>query len=183
MPRPDLLPSLSAGSIDVACGGVAATNQRRLDGFAFTSGIFLDHEALVVPGTDTNPYTSLEELRGQPVGAQPGTPFFGMVQAAGVDLRPYPDLTAAFQGLAAGEIKAAVFSIVAVQHAQEVLGQGPGTRLVETYSGAVPLHNTLGVRRGEYELLGRLQDALETLKAEGNLDLLLEKWGLPAPPF
>jgi polar amino acid transport system substrate-binding protein len=137
----------------------------------------------VVLGTNPTLYTSLDELRGQPVGAQPGTPFFAIVEAAGVDLRAYPNHAAAFQDLASGAIKAAVFSLVAVQYSQRVLGEWPELRLVDTYSSVVPLHNTIGVRTGEYELLGHLQDALEALKASGDLDLLLEKWGLPDPAF
>ena len=74
-------------------------------------------------------------------------------------------------------------SLVQFQYSQEILQEWTALRLVDTYVASTPLFNALAVRSADTVLLGELQGALETLKGEGTVAMLLDKWGLPPPPF
>jgi ABC-type amino acid transport substrate-binding protein len=184
---PEFIPALTGNGIDVLCSGLAPTNGLRAAGLAFTSAIFTNSDGLIVLATDNTPYTTATDFRGQPVAALAGTPYVGVWTNAGVDnvitATGPTGATDIYALLRSGEVKAAVVAAGAFLYQQRMLGQGEGIRLVETYIPAATNYPALAVRSADTELLGVLQAALESLKADGTVAMLVERWFLTAPPF
>ena len=59
-------------------------------------------------------------------------------------------------------------------------GGFPEVRLVESYKPATVGSVGIGVRKGDTELLAKINASLAKLKANGTIDKILEKWGLKA---
>ncbi|MCC6735717.1 MAG: amino acid ABC transporter substrate-binding protein [Bauldia sp.] len=187
LPVPDFAPSLTGNTIDILCSGVGPTNELRAMGIAFTSAIFTNYDGLIVLATDATPYTTAADFRGQPVTALAGTVYAGIWTNAGVDnLMTTTGATGAadmYAMLRSGQVKAAIVAAPAFFYQQQALDIADGLRLVETYAPVVTNYPALAVRSTETALLGTLQAALEALKADGTLDVILERWAMPAPPF
>lgn len=58
-------------------------------------------------------------------------------------------------------------------------GAFPGVRLVETFKPTVVASVALSVRKTDADLLAKIDKALAKLKADGTLQAILTKWGLP----
>ena len=59
-------------------------------------------------------------------------------------------------------------------------GSFPETRIVESYKPTVIGSVGIGVRKGDAELLGKINTSLAKLKANGTVEKILAKWGLKA---
>lgn len=187
LPVPDFVPALTGNAIDVLCSGVGPSDAIRAEGIAFTSAIFTNYDGLIVLATDTTPYTTAADFRGQPVTALAGTAYATIWTNAGVE---NVTTTTGATGTAdmyalvrSGQVKAAIVAAPAFFYQQQALDIAEGLRLVETYLPVVVNYPALGVRNTDTELLGALQGALEALKADGTLTTLLERWAMPPPPF
>jgi len=178
-----ILEAVTGSTADVGCSGIAPTNERRNMGLAFTSPIFTNSEFLYVHADDATGYTSLGELTGKKVAGQEGSTFLRALEAAGFsNVQTYPDNTAGFEALKAGEIDAYVTGVQS-RYQTDVTKTLTGIRAVATYVPVAVNPASLVVRNTDTALLGQLQAGLEALKAEGTLNPLVEKWGLPAPQF
>ncbi len=69
-----LIASLTGNKIDIISAAMFATAARK-EVIDFSGTVYSYGEGLIVPKTDTKDYTSLEEFKGQAVGAQVGTAF------------------------------------------------------------------------------------------------------------
>lgn len=184
---PDLVPSLTGSTIDILCSGIGPTEELRRMGIAFTSAIFTNYDGLIVLDTDTTAYTTAADFLGQPVAALAGTVYAGIWTNAGVTaVTTTTGPTGAadmYELVRSGAAKAVIAAAPAFLYQQQALDITAGLRLVETYVPVVRNYPALGVRSADTALLGALQAALETLKADGTLTVLLERWAMPAPPF
>lgn len=59
-------------------------------------------------------------------------------------------------------------------------GSFPDARIVESYKPTVIGSVGIGVRKGDTELLSKINASLKKLKAIGTVDKILAKWGLKA---
>jgi polar amino acid transport system substrate-binding protein len=158
---------------------VTPINGFRELGVAFTSPVMLNYEQLTVLATDQTPYTTFAEFRDQPVCAQDnGGVYLDLLAAAGVtDVRLYPNNFDALNGLIAGECKAVIHGGPFIRY-QQLQGLFPEVRPVETYVSVRMGWGALGVRNTDFELLGRLQAALEQLKLDGTVAEIGHRWGV-----
>jgi polar amino acid transport system substrate-binding protein len=153
-------------------------------GLSFTGPLFTISEGIAVRATDTTAYRTLADLQGKRVGAPVNTVYVTMLQNAGfTDVRTYANAAEGNGAVIAGEIDVFLQSGPGFLYQHNIAGLWPELRLVDTY---VPTTSTVGaiaVRRGDTELLGVLQDAIEAIKADNGLVPILERWALAAPPF
>jgi polar amino acid transport system substrate-binding protein len=179
-----LYPALIANEIDIACSAINASNELRAQGVAFTSPVYLNRGAIIVLDTDTTPYARLSELQGKTVGVTAGSGYIAQLTNAGVtDQRVYPTNMDALRGLIAGEVQAVVQGETAIRYYQEVQNLFPELRWAETYAPNSPVtYPAIGVRATEFELLGRIQAALQKMKGDGTLATMTEGFGLAATP-
>lgn len=189
-----IMQSVAEGQADIVCSALGGAyypittppttaNGYRSLGLSFTGTVYLNYETMVVPLSDTTPYTGFADLAGQPVGATTGaTIYLGILEAAGVDIRTYPNNAAAIEALIAGEVRAVIQGGPSIRYAQSQ-GQYPGVHEVTTYVVQNIIQAALAVRDEDTDLLGQLQGALEALKLDGTIAALTNRWGLGNPPM
>ena len=173
-----LIASLTSNKISIISAAMFATAARK-EVIDFSDPVYTYGEGLLVPKTDTKSYTALEDLRGEIVGAQVGTAFVDALKKTGLfaDVKAYDTIPDILRDVNTGRLKAgfADYPILAYN-----LNQGgfPEARLVDSYKPTIIGTVAIGVRKGDAELLGKINASLAKLKANGEVDRILDKWGL-----
>ena len=173
-----LIASLTGNKIDIISAAMFATAPRK-EVIDFSDTVYTYGEGLIVPKTDTKDYASLDEFKGQAVGAQVGTAFVDALKKTNLfsEVKAYDTIVDILRDVNAGRIKAGFgdFPIFAYNLQQ---GQFPEVRLVKSYKATIPGSVGIGVRKSDGELLKKINASLAKMKADGRLDKLLAKWGL-----
>jgi polar amino acid transport system substrate-binding protein len=178
----DILPALVAKRIDIDATSTTVTPERKAMGVEFSDIYAIWTEALVVARSDQTAYRSVDELRGQAVAAGVGTIYLDGIKAKGIfkETKALPTIDDAVAAINKGEIKGYLTNAAQISYLQKQ-GQYADVRVVASY---VPVYMSAGgiaVRRGETDLLNKINAALAKLKADGTLKTLGGKWGI-APP-
>jgi polar amino acid transport system substrate-binding protein len=178
LPFNALIPSLTSGRIHLIAAAMVITEARK-EIVDFSEPVYSYGEALIVAASDGAEYKSLEELRGKVVGAQVGTVYIDALQASGLfpEVKVYDSIADILRDVGVGRIEAGFgdHPIVAYQLG---LGTHPEVRLVTSYEPRIVGSIGIGVRKGDKELLGRINESLARLKANGTLDRILAGWEL-----
>jgi polar amino acid transport system substrate-binding protein len=172
-----LIASLTSNKIDIISAAMFVTAARK-EVIDFSEPFYTYGEGLLVPKTDTRSYASQEDLKGEVVGAQVGTAFVDALKKSGLfgEVKAYDTIPDILRDVNAGRLKAgfADYPILAYNLKQ---GGFPEVRIVDTYKPAVVGSVGIGVRKGDQELLNKINVSLARLKANGTVDKILEKWG------
>ncbi|MFM0689517.1 ABC transporter substrate-binding protein [Paraburkholderia strydomiana] len=171
-----LIPSLTTQKIDIISAAMLKTPARQqiVD---FSDTVYSYGEGLVVKADDKSHYTSMDDFKGEVVGAQVGTAFVDALNKKGIfkEVRTYDSVADIMRDVALGRIKAGFADqpIVAYQ-----LQQGANTqvRLVPEYQSAVKGQVCFIVRKGDTATLEQLNSAIRKMKADGTLQQILQKW-------
>lgn len=173
-----LIPSLTGNKIDIISAAMYITPPRK-EVIDFSEPVYSYGEGLVVAAKDTKDYRSWDELKGEVVGAQVGTAYVDALQKAGVfkEVKVYDSIADILRDINVGRLKGGFGDYPIMAHQ---LGQGnyPETRLVKSYKAALVGSIGLGVRKGDKELLARINTSLAKLKADGTIDKILTDWKL-----
>jgi len=173
-----LIPSLTANKIDIISAAMlkTAARQQVVD---FSDPVYSYGEGLVVKADDSKAYTSVDELKGEIVGAQVGTVFIDMLNKKGIfkEVRSYDSIADMVRDLTLGRIKAGLADqpIMAYQVKQNTF---TGVKLVSTYKPTNVGDVCLVLRKGETELLQRINKAIASIKADGTMAKIIQKWGV-----
>ena len=172
-----LIASLTSNKIDIIAAAMFATAARK-EVIDFSDTVYTYGEGLLVPKSDTKDYTKLEDLKGEVVGAQVGTAFVDALKKTGLfsDVRVYDAIPDILRDVDTGRLKAgfADYPILAYNLQQ---GRFPQARLVESYKPTIVGSVGIGVRKGDQELLKKINTSLAKLKANGTVNKVMEKWG------
>ena len=175
-----LIASLTSNKIYIISAAMFATAARK-EVIDFSDPVYTYGEGLVVPKTDTKDYTTLEDLKGEIVGAQVGTAFVDALKKTGLfsEVKAYDTIPDILRDVNTGRLKAgfADYPILAYNLKQ---GGFPEVRLVESYKPTIVGTVGIGVRKGDQDLLKKINASLAKLRANGVLDKILDKWGLKA---
>jgi polar amino acid transport system substrate-binding protein len=175
-----LVPSLTSNKIDIISAAMFATAARK-EVIDFSEAVYTYGEGLVVPKGDAKNYVTQEDLKGETVGAQVGTAFVDALKKTGLfsEVKAYDTIPDILRDVNAGRLKAgyADYPILAYNLKQ---GGFPEVRLVDSYKPATVGTVSIGIRKTDGELLGKINASLAKLKANGALDKILDKWGLKA---
>jgi len=173
-----LIPSLAGGRIDIMSAAVTITPQRA-ELVDFTQPIFPYHEGLVVQKSDDTPYKTLADLAGQVVGVQVGTTYEAMLRREGkfAEIRTYDSIADIMRDVQLGRLKAGFVDdpIVRYRLAQD---KNATVKVVDSYQPRVVGDVAMAVKKGNSELLDKLNAGIAKLKANGRVQALQEKWGL-----
>ena len=171
-----LIPSLTTQKIDVISAAMlkTAARQQIVD---FSDTVYSYGEGLIVKADDTGHYTSMDDLKGQVVGAQVGTAFVDALNKKGIfkDVRTYDSVADIMRDVALGRIKAG-FGDQPIIAWQLDHGANSQVRLVPEYQPAVKGQVCFVVRKGDTTTLNLLNDAIKKMKADGTLQQILQKW-------
>jgi polar amino acid transport system substrate-binding protein len=174
-----LIPALTASKIDIISAAMFITPQRK-EVVAFSAPVYSYGEGLIVPKTDTKEYTSFADLKGETVGAQVGTAFVEPLKKSGLfgEVKIYDTIPDIIRDVNSGRLKAG-FADAPILAYYVKQGVFPGVRLVETFKPTVVASVGLSVRKTDADLLAKIDAALTKFKADGTLQAILTKWGLP----
>ena len=175
-----LIPALTASKIDIIAAAMFITPARK-EVVAFSAPVYSYGEGLIVPKADTKDYTGYADLKGETVGAQVGTAFVEPLKKSGLfsEVKIYDTIPDIIRDVNSGRLKAG-FADAPILAYYVKQGLFPGVRLVETLKPTVVASVGLSVRKADAELLAKIDAALTKLKADGTLQKILDKWGLPA---
>ena len=175
-----LIASLTSNKIDIISAAMFATAARK-EVIDFSDAVYTYGEGLVVPATDKKDYATQEDLKGEVVGAQVGTAFVDALKKTGLfaDVKVYDSIPDILRDVNTGRLKAgfADYPILAYNLKQ---GNFPEVRLVESYKPVTVGTVAIGVRKGDQDLLKKIDTSLAKLKANGTVERILGKWGLKA---
>lgn len=181
LPFNALIPSLTSGRIRLIAAAMVITPARQ-EIVDFSDPVYSYGEALIVAASDATAYEDLEELKGKIVGAQVGTVYIDALQASGLfpEVKIYDSIADILRDVGVGRIEAG-FGDQPIVAYQLGLGTHPEVRLVSSYQPRIVGSIGIGVRKGDAELLERINESLARLKANGTIDRIVADWKLQAP--
>jgi polar amino acid transport system substrate-binding protein len=173
-----LIPSLTANKIDIISAGMLRT-PARAEVVDFSQPVYSYGEGLIVKADDAKAYATLDDLKGEAIGAQVGTVFIEMLNKKGgfKEVRGYDSIADMMRDIALGRIKAGLGDqpIVAYQLAQ---GVNPNVKLAKDYKATNVGDVCLVVRKGDADMLARVNKGIAAIKADGTLAQIIKKWNL-----
>ena len=181
----DLIPAVSSGRIDLIATNMSITPERRQQvdfSNPFAYGL---PEVVVVLASDTTAYRTLADLKGLPVGAQKGSIQLALLQKTGgfSEIKVYDTEQDAWAAVASGAVRAAVMPGTVTMYAVKQ-GQLPNTlRIVRSYqSPSARPQVGIAVKKGNSELLAKINNSLARLKADGTVKAIFSKYGIDWEP-
>lgn len=165
---------LANGNYDAVCSSVTITEERKA---AMDFSVpYINAGQVLIVAKDSSGMTTLADMAGKKVGAQIGTTGAIAINDAGdVELKTYDELGLAIEDLANGNIDGVVAdSPIAADY---VLGN-------DTYKAALKIVGEpftdefygIAVKKGNSEILAKLNEGLEAVIASGERDELINKW-------
>jgi len=145
----------------------------------FSAPVYSYGEGLIVKTDDPKAYGGLDDLKGEVVGAQVGTVFQELLNKKGgfKEVRSYDSIADMMRDIALGRIKAGLGDqpIVAYQLAQ---GANTSVKLAKDYKPVNVGDVCLVVRKGDAQMLARVNKGIAAIKADGTLAKIVKKWNL-----
>ena len=171
-----LIAGLTASKIDLISAAMYITPVRK-EQIDFSDPIYTYGEGLIVPKADTKEYVSFDDMKGYTVGVQVGTAYVEPLKKVFPDVKIYDTIPDILRDVNAGRIKAgfADYPIVAYNLQQGAFAE---TRLVKSYKSTMTGSIGIGMRKGQAEMMGKVNAALAAMKADGTITKILGKWGL-----
>lgn len=173
-----LIPSLQGDKIDIMSAAVTVT-PTRATAIDFSEPLIPYSEGLVVPASDKTEYKSAKEFAGKTVGVQAGTTYYEYLKSVGgfAEIKTYDSIGDVMRDVELGRIAAgfADYPIVKYRLSQ---GNTNKVRLVSTYVPGVVGQIALGVKKGNKDLLDKLNAGAAKLKSSGKLEQIRAKWSV-----
>ena len=171
-PFAQLLPLLERGDVDLLINGIDVDEDRRR-AYGLTRPYWAGPLRLTVRRGDAHAPSTLEELRGRPVGTIPGTLSERRLRSVGADVRTYDGgQEDPYRDLLLGRTDAVLLeSPVALYY-----GDLPGLVTLEANVGET--RYAAVTRRSDEALRAAVDAALASLIADGTLPRILARWGL-----
>lgn len=164
---------LSSGRIDLIWNGYTITDERK-EKVLFTKP-YLENAQVVMTLTDSK-LKAIDDLKGKEVGIQSLSSALDALNAhpvsEEVSLNEYKDNVLALSDLKTGRVEAVVIDKVVGEY---YMTQEPDTFKILEESLA-PEQYGIGVKKGNEELLEKLQAALDTMNEDGTAAEISTKW-------
>jgi len=173
-----LVPSLTSNKIDIISAAMLITAARK-EVIDFSDPVFPYPEGLIVKSDDNKTYKSLADLKGEIVGAQVGTVYVDFLKKNGEfpEVKTYDSIADIIRDVGLGRLKAG-FGDAPIVRYQLSQRKDAGAKVSETYEPKMDGFVGLGVRKGDKEMLTRINAGLAKVKGSGKLDEILKKWNL-----
>jgi len=166
---------LSGKRVDVLWNGLTITEERKAN-ILFTKPYLENRQIVVV--TEKSPITNKAQLAGKVVGVQDGSSAVEAVQkdeatAKSIkELKKFSDNVTALMDLSAGRLDALVVDEIVGRY---YTGKKPGEyRILEENFGTEDYG--VGTRKDDTELSGKLDKALDDMKADGTAAKISTQW-------
>jgi polar amino acid transport system substrate-binding protein len=171
-----LIAALTTSKIDLISAAMYITPVRK-EQVDFSDAIYTYGEGLIVPKTDTKDYVTFDDMKGYAVGAQVGTVYVEPLKKIFGDVKLYDTIPDIMRDVNIGRLQAGFADYpIAAYNVQQ--GNFPDARVVKTFKPTITGSIGIGVRKGDQELLKKVDTALAAMKADGTVKKILAKWGL-----
>ncbi|RZA28725.1 MAG: amino acid ABC transporter substrate-binding protein [Proteobacteria bacterium] len=176
IPFAGLVPSLQTDKIDMISSAFAI-NAQRAQIVDFSDELFAYSEEVIANGKDATVYHSSVDFAGKTVGVQTGTVSVEPMKAqAGIkELRMYDSMADMIREVALGRIDVAVGDGPVMLYTVQQSGS-KSLRVAGDYNKQIRIAIGVAVRKGNAQLLGRINEGIAALKADGTLATILAKW-------
>jgi arginine transport system substrate-binding protein len=173
-----LIPSLQLGKFDAVFGAMDITPERQKQ-VDFTQPYYVNTASIVVPKAESSTLKP-DNLQGKTIGVQAGTTMQSYLQKKygnSVKVNTYASEQAAFLDLTTGRIDAVMGDTPLIvkwlqQHTKDYMLIGEPIR-DENYFGK---GYGIAVRKGNQELLNKLNAAIEAIKNDGTQQRLINQY-------
>lgn len=165
---------LSSGRIDLIWNGYTITEERK-GKVLFTKPYMKNSQVVAV--LEDSPVQTLDELNGKNIGLQALSSAANALEGSGLkdqakSVSEFADNVLALTDLKNGRLDAVIIDEVVIKYYME---KEEGTyRLLE--ESLAPEEYGIGVKKGNEELLNKLQIALDALNEDGTAAKISEKW-------
>lgn len=178
IPFAGLVPSLQTDKIDMISSAFAM-NAQRAQVVDFSEELFAYSEEVIVNSKDDTAYHSSADFAGKVVGVQTGTVSVEPMKAQqGIKtLRMYDSMADMIREVALGRIDVAVGDGPVMLYTVQQSGSSK-LRVVDDYQKQIRIAIGVAVRKGNSELLERVNGGVRKIKADGTLDAILAKWNV-----
>ncbi len=174
-----LIPSLTTKKIDFISAAMIQT-PARAEVVDFTDPVYDKYgDGLIVKQGETADIKSLDDLQGKTLGVQAGTVYYNIATKKGgfKAIRTYDSIADMARDLALGRIDAGLGDKPIMAY-QIKTGNLKGVELAPHYVSIQVGHISLVVRKGDAKLLKTLNAGIAKIKANGDLDKIIAKWGI-----
>lgn len=171
-----LIAGVTASKIDLIAAAMYITPVRK-EQIDFSDPIYTYGEGMVVPKSDTKDYVTFDDMKGYTVGAQVGTAYVEPLKKVFGEVKIYDTIPDILRDVNAGRIKAGFADLPIVAYNLQQ-GNFSESRLVKSYKSTITGSVGIGVRKGETELLKKINTALAAMQTDGTTKKILAKWGL-----
>jgi len=166
---------LSGKRVDALWNGLTITEERRKN-IAFTAPYMENHQIIIVPSTSY--IRTKADLAGKVIGAQEGSSAVDAIKKEDAvyqsfaELKTFGDNVTALLDLNTGRLDAVVLDEVVGRY---YVAKRPGEYLVLDENFGTEEYG-VGVRLDDTDLLAKLDDALNAMKADGSAARIAEQW-------
>ncbi len=171
-----LIPGMQRGLYDIAINGIEVTPERQ-EMINFSIPYYVTYLQMVVPKGNPAGVSNLENARGHTIGTLRGSYAYETLAKAGItDIRSYENEATAYQDMQNGRLDAVVMDApMSIYYSKfnpmfEFVGEPIGR-----------MEYAMTIRKGEDIFLQRVNDAIVTLRDNGTLRRIYDRWNLWNP--
>ncbi len=166
-----IIPAVQAGKVDCGIAGMTVTEDR-LENVDFSEPYWVAVQTIIVKGDNTD-ITNVETLKGKKVGVVTGyTGDLTLSEIKGIELSRYQKGIDAVQDLINGKIDAAV---VDSPTAASFIAKNPQLKGVTDDSVFEKEEYAIAVKKGNKELLDKINASVKALKEAGEISKIAEE--------
>lgn len=166
-----IIPEITSGKADMGLAGMTVTEDRKMN-VDFSDTYAKASQKIIV--TEDSEIATPDDLKGVVVGVQLGTTgdiYVSDLEADGTTVERYNKGFEAVQALSQGKIDAVVID---GEPAKTFVSQTDGLKILE--ESFTDEEYAIAVKKGNTELLEKINGALKTLKENGTLDEIVAKY-------
>lgn len=166
-----IIPEITSGKADMGMAGITITDERK-QSVDFSDTYAKASQKVIVK--EDSPIASPDDLAGKIVGVQLGTTgdiYVSDMESKGTTVERYNKGFEAVQALSQGKIDAVVID---GEPAKTFVSQTKGLKILD--QSFTDEEYAIAVKKGNTEMLDKINGALKTLKANGTLDQIVAKY-------
>lgn len=166
-----LIPALESKQIDVICSGMTITEEREKK-VSFSKPYLVD-QLVVVVKKDNDSFKTLADLKGKAIGVQIGTTGSFLATKEGAQTKSFDTVTTLLEDVDKGGVAGAIINEPVAKYYIE---KGNLKNLKTVNIGIKGANLGLAVNKDNKELLDKINNAIDQMKADGSYAELQKKW-------
>ncbi len=173
-----LIQSVISGKIDMIVTGMTPT-PKRAEVIDFSQPVTAFGEGIFVRDDQKKTFKSANDFKGLVIGVPAGTDYGLKLQSMGIakEVKFYDSAADLARDVYLKRV-AVGLNDYPILKGQQAAGSMKGMHVVEEYKPLQKFDVAFGVRKGNKELLDKINTALDAMKKDGTLNKILAKWGM-----